>query len=123
MLFHRDDLAGLHSCLHDELLVERLDRADVDDFRVDPVLRQHLRCLERGSDAQSVGQDADVLTFAKDIALSDFELVVFGEDDRNRRTAETDIDKNVRVVIPAKAMKDITRILDDEGKIDMVMKY
>ncbi len=36
-------------------------------------------------------------------------------------SAETDIDKNVRVVIPAKAMKDITRILDDEGKIDMVM--
>src|SRR4030042_1220500 len=60
VLLGRHDPASLPGCLHDRLLVERLDCVQVDDPRVDPVLGQLVSSLEALGHHDAAADERDV---------------------------------------------------------------
>lgn len=92
-------LSRLLDRVGDGLHVEGLERDQVDDLAVDPLLRQLLGRLQRGVPHPAVGQDGDVAAGAGDLgalqglvvavdglALDVVEQHVLEEDDRVVRT-------------------------------------
>ena len=89
---HGDDLSCLRSAAEDQLLIERLDGMDVDDFRADALFRKLLSRDKGRIHAEACGYDRYVRSFSQKNAFSDLELIVRSVIDyRNRIAAESEI--------------------------------
>ena len=75
-LLDRYQPVGLLHGLDDRVDVERPDRAKVDDFGLDPLLRQFLRRLECDPHLARKGGDGHAIAFAEDFRLADRHDVV-----------------------------------------------
>ena len=76
-----DDLARLLDGFDDFLVVERDERACVNDFYADAVLGlEQLRRLERAVERGADGEDGEILAFALDVRLAERDLVAFSRD-------------------------------------------
>ena len=76
ILFDDDHAVGLGEALEHRIGVERAQRAQVDDLRVDALFGQLVGGFERDADADRVADDRDVLALAHDPRLADRQDVV-----------------------------------------------
>src|ERR1700683_1770810 len=78
VLVKEDDFVGLLHSLRDGFAVERGDRAQVEDFEIDSVLGQKVGGFERSMDHRGVGDEAEVVTFAREVRFADGDDVILG---------------------------------------------
>ena len=89
-----DEVAALRGSLEDDLLIERLDGADIDHAADDALGPEHFGILERLIDHQAGGDDGDIVALGELLALAAFELEgFFIVEYRNRQTAKAQIDR------------------------------
>jgi hypothetical protein len=87
-------VAGLLDRLDDGLDVERLDRAQVDDFGFDAVLGLELFCGNEGlADAAGEGDNGEVLAGALDLGFAELSLLELSLTD-GRKMGRTGITKS-----------------------------
>ena len=94
MLFAGDDLAALLGRLENNLLVEGLDGADVDNAGVDAFSSEVLRSCQGFGDHEARCDDGNIIAVRELLALSELESVVLRVVEYRRcQTAQADIDR------------------------------
>ena len=88
VVLDRDDRAGHRA---ERLLVDRLDRVQVDHARLDAVLRKCVRGLERFRHRHARGDDRDVIAVSNRARAADLELLVRPVDHGHVRPQRADV--------------------------------
>ena len=76
VLFYGYDFTGLFCCCYDQLLIQRFDGVDVDDFCIDAVSGKFFCCFQSGAYAKSGCNDGQVLALTENNAFSELKFVV-----------------------------------------------
>ena len=96
MLFYGYDFTGLFCCCYDQLLIQRFDGVDVDDFCIDAVSGKFFCCFQSGAYAKSGCNDGQVLALTENNAFSELKFVVRSVvDDWCCQTSETKVNRSV----------------------------
>ena len=94
VLFAGDDLAALLGCLQDDLLVEGLDGADVDNAGMNALFREILRSRQSFRNHKARCDDGNIIAVRELLALTDLEGVALCVVEYRRcQTAQADIDR------------------------------
>ena len=91
-----DDPLCLFGGLHNQILIQGLDRRNVDDFRLNPFRQQFFRRLIGDVQQASRGDQGHVLALSYFDTLSDLEAIgIRIKHDWNRVAPQTDIDRAI----------------------------
>src|ERR1035437_4282988 len=120
VLVEDEALAGAPDGREDRLFVEREERAEVEDFRRDTVLREDFGRLEGGPDHRAIRHDREVRPGPADRGLSNRDdVVLLRHAVLHPPVEELVLQKENRVVVADRGLQEALRVVRGRGSHDL----